>query len=54
MWAPMTLSQHLYESVVAVRAQTEKAQKPQFLHQSELAGCVVLCLQHHNQPPPAP
>lgn len=29
----------------------KKAQKPQFLHQPQLAGCVVYCLLDHNQPP---
>ena len=44
IWALTTLSQHLQQSVVAERAQAEKAQKPQVLHQPELAGCVVWCL----------
>lgn len=53
MWAPTTLSQHLPESAEAKRAQAEKAQKPQFLHQPQLAGCVVWCLQDCNPPPPS-
>ena len=51
IWALTTLSQHLQQSVVAERARAEKAQKPQFLHQPELAGCVVWCLLDHNYPP---
>lgn len=39
---------------MAERARAEKAQKPQFLHQPELAGCVVWCLQDHNPTPPPP
>lgn len=49
MWALTTLSQHLQQSVVAELVWAENAQKIQFLHGSELAGCVVWCLL---DPPP--
>lgn len=41
-----------YESQSWLNApRQKKQQKPQFLHQPELAGCVVWCLLDHNQPP---